>query len=67
MTELQDYITAAEAAELSEMPYYYVWIYQQRKAMPEPDLRIGGKPLWKRSTIEEWHATRRRRAVVKEA
>lgn len=65
MSDLNDYVTAKEAAEIAEMPYYYVWIYLQRGAMPEAELRVGSTPLWKRTTIEEWHATRRRRSVSK--
>ena len=30
----------------------------RREAFPEPDLRVGGHPAWRRSTIEAWRAAR---------
>lgn len=39
-----------------------VSIYIQRGAIPEPDFRICGGPVWHRATIEAWEKDRPKRS-----
>jgi predicted DNA-binding transcriptional regulator AlpA len=35
-----------------------IYTYRKRNTLPEPDQYIGRTPVWKKNTIEEWHALR---------
>jgi predicted DNA-binding transcriptional regulator AlpA len=61
--ELRDLLTGKEVAESAGLRYKTLWTYKKRNTLPEPDIYIGNKPLWKRETIAEWLSTRRTRAT----
>ena len=52
MSAMNEWLTAKELADYVGMPYPNLWTYQKRGILPTPDLHLGNKPLWKRSTIE---------------
>lgn len=55
---MQDLLTAKEVAEFAGLHYKTLWTYLKRDTLPKPDLYIGNKPLWNKSTIELWESTR---------
>jgi len=58
MKEFNDYLTGQEVADTAGLKYKTLWTYLKRNTLPEPDLYLGNKPLWKRSTIDQWNSTR---------
>lgn len=54
-------LTNAEAAAIVGIKTVSWRKYVSDKRAPEPDLIIGGKPLWLRETVVTWNANRRGR------
>ena len=54
-----DMLTIGEVAEIMNLPTNTITSYRSRGYMPKPDKQYGRTPLWKRSTIDKWLATRR--------
>lgn len=53
-----DFLTYDEAAELAGIKKNTFTAYVQRKQAPGPELSVLGHPLFRKSVIEEWIATR---------
>lgn len=53
------YLDTAAVARLMGVRVETVRTHIWRGTIPEPDLRIGRSPAWKRSTIDQWLKTRR--------
>lgn len=56
----KDWFTTHDVAEYSGIKYKHLWTYQKRGVLPEADIHIGNKPIWRRETIEAWSAQRQR-------
>lgn len=61
MIEDTNLITTHQVADLTGMKYRHIWTYMKRGVMPTPTMYIGNKPLWDKTVVEEWAASRRRR------
>jgi predicted DNA-binding transcriptional regulator AlpA len=53
-----DWWTTSDAAEYCGMSDQTWRTYISRGQAPAPDVRIGGKPLWRPATVREWQAAR---------
>lgn len=56
---ITDYITAKELADSAGLQYKTLWTYRKRGILPEPEFYVGNKPLWSKSTIDQWMSDRR--------
>lgn len=65
--ELNDLLTGEQVASIAGLKYKTLWTYRKRNTLPEPDIYLGNKPLWKKETIAEWSSTRRTRTTNKVA
>lgn len=54
---LNQMYTAKDVAEFTGYPYRQLWSYLKRGTLPEADYRVGNKPLWLRTTLEQWEET----------
>ena len=59
--ERNDWLTAQEVCDLTGYKYRHFWVYLKRGVIPEPDMNLGHKPLWKRETVEGIEFTPQRR------
>jgi len=66
MNELREWLTTHELADYANMPYPNLWTYLKRGILPTPDMYVGNKPLWKRSTIEAFSFPEFKRKKTKE-
>lgn len=58
MTNTNEWLTGADVASIAGLKYKTLWTYRKRGTLPQPDQYIGNKPLWNRSTIEQWNSER---------
>lgn len=56
---INDYMTAKQVAEHAGLQYKSLWTYLKRGTLPTADLFVGNKPLWNKSTIDQWMSERR--------
>jgi len=62
MSNMQVLLSRRDVAELMGLGIETIKTHRARGNMPEPDLVIDDKPLWRRATIEHWMATRKKDA-----
>jgi len=55
---LNEWLTYTDIAKLSGLKYDTIYRHRKRSTLPEPDLQIGNKPLWSKSTIDTWMTKR---------
>lgn len=53
-----DLLDVSAVAELAGVSVASIYTYLTRGTIPEPDLRFGRSPVWRRRTIEKWLASR---------
>jgi predicted DNA-binding transcriptional regulator AlpA len=53
-----EYMTAKEVAEFAGYPYRHLWTYQKRGILPPADFHIGNKPIWLKTSIDQWKTTK---------
>lgn len=63
----KELLTMAQIAELSGMSYWYIRALNSgsektKISFPQPDTKIGKRPLWRKFTITSWLEERERRA-----
>jgi predicted DNA-binding transcriptional regulator AlpA len=51
-------VTMREFARLVGLTYGVIRLYRHQGKLPEADVLMEGKPLWLRTTVEEWKASR---------
>jgi predicted DNA-binding transcriptional regulator AlpA len=52
-------LSLKDIARLSGLEYNTLFVYRRRGTLPEADHQVGNKPLWNKSTIDQWLETRR--------
>lgn len=63
MTDL-DLVGVTEIAEMLDVHRVTVAKWRQKGILPKPDFELPKRPLWERSTIEEWVRVTGRSLVV---
>ena len=58
MSNMQVLLSRRDIAELMGLNVETIKYHRAGGSMPNPDLVIDDKPLWRRATIEQWIATR---------
>jgi predicted DNA-binding transcriptional regulator AlpA len=62
MSNMQVLLSRRDVAELMGLGIETIKTHRARGNMPDPDYVIDDKPLWRRETIEQWIATRRKQS-----
>jgi predicted DNA-binding transcriptional regulator AlpA len=62
MGNMQVLLSRRDVAELLGLNVETIKYHRAGGTMPDPDLVIDDKPLWRRDTIDQWIATRRKQA-----
>ena len=62
MSNMNVLLSRRDVAELMGLNVETIKYHRGRSSMPEPDYVIDQKPLWRRATIDEWIATRKKDA-----
>ena len=62
MANMQVLLSRRDVAELMGLGIETIKTHRARGNMPEPDVIIDDKPLWRRETIDQWIATRKKDA-----
>ena len=55
---MKEWLTSTDIANITGLKVRTLYKYRERNTLPEPDMTIDQKPLWKRSTINEWIESR---------
>ena len=58
MGNMQVLLSRRDIADLMGLNVETIKYHRAGGSMPDPDLVIDDKPLWRRATIEQWIATR---------
>ncbi len=53
-------LSRRDVAELMGLSVETIKTHRAHGAMPDPDYIVDQKPLWRRDTIDQWIATRKR-------
>ena len=62
MSNMNVLLSRRDVAELMGLNVETIKYHRGRGSMPEPDHVIDDKPLWRRDTIDQWIATRKKDA-----
>ena len=62
MSNVNVLLSRRDVAELMGLGIETIKTHRARGTMPDPDYVIDDKPLWRRETIDQWIATRRKQA-----
>jgi hypothetical protein len=62
MSNMQVLLSRRDIADLMGLNVETIKYHRAGGTMPDPDLVIDDKPLWRRATIEDWMATRKKQA-----
>jgi predicted DNA-binding transcriptional regulator AlpA len=62
MANVNVLLSRRDVAELMGLGIETIKTHRARGNMPDPDYVIDDKPLWRRETIDQWIATRRKQA-----
>ena len=58
MSNMQVLLSRRDVAELMGLNVETIKYHRAAGSMPDPDLVIDDKPLWRRATIDQWMAVR---------
>lgn len=60
MSNMHVLLSRRDVAELMGLGIETIKTHRARGNMPDPDYVIDDKPLWRKETIDQWIATRRK-------